>query len=268
MTPASKAQLTRMLATFASAGDVDRFDVGALNHGTDQMSLREDWNRGQVWRAAGWMAARNATGSSIYVRPARALEAHPWALIDDLTAQALEKVRTDHPPAIVVETSPGNYQAWIRVQRAVPVEIRTAIARTLAQTYGGDLGGVGGHQFGRCPGTTNQKPTRRLPDGRAPFAALRHAGSEIATVEIPQSDTHPAPRPAPGAAGETDPIGRTGDQSRRDFAMACRLVEMNRSNDEIAAAIRAVRNDPKAHRVDYIERTIRAARRHVEQKKS
>ena len=199
VTPASKAQLTRMLATFASAGDVDRFDVGALNHGTDQMSLREDWNRGQVWRAAGWMAARNATGSSIYVRPARALEAHPWALIDDLTAQALEKVRTDHPPAIVVETSPGNYQAWIRVQRAVPVEIRTAIARTLAQTYGGDLGGVGGHQFGRCPGTTNQKPTRRLPDGRAPFAALRHAGSEIATVEIPQSDTHPAP--AAGARG-------------------------------------------------------------------
>ena len=110
----------------------------------------------------------------------------------------------------------------------------------------------------------DQKASGRL----GTVAALRHAGPEIATVEIPQGDTHPATRLAPGAAGETDPIGRTGDQSRRDFAMACRLVEMNRSDDEIAAAIRAVRNDPKAHRVDYIERTIRAARRHVEQKQS
>ena len=87
-------------------------------------------------------------------------------------------------------------------------------------------------------------------------------------MEIPQGGTHPTTRPAPGVAGERDPIDRTADQSRRDFAIACRLVEMNRSDDEIAAAIRAARHDPKAQRVDYIERTIRAARRHVAQRES
>ena len=71
MRAASRAQLARMLATFAQADNVDRFDVGALDHESERMSLREDWTRSQVWKAAGWIAARNATGSSVYVRPAR-----------------------------------------------------------------------------------------------------------------------------------------------------------------------------------------------------
>ena len=189
---------------------------------------------------------------------------HPWVLIDDLTAEALEQVKGRHPPGIVVETSPGSFQAWVRIQRPVRVEIRTSIARALAQTYGADPGAVGGHQFGRCPGTTNQKPSRRRPDGRASFAALRHTSDAIATVEIPAADTHPTTR-QPTTTAEKDPTARIGDQSRRDFAIACRLVELDRADDEIAAAIQAARLDRKAQRVDYLERTIRAARRHIEQ---
>ena len=261
MTPASRAQLTRILATFAAAGGPDRFDVGAFDHAADRMSLRDDWTRGQIWRAAGWMAGRNASGSSIYLRPACALEAHPWVLVDDLSAAALEKVRKAHPPGIVVETSPRSFQAWIRVTRPVRVETRTDIARTLAQTYGTDPGGVGGNQFGRCPGTTNQKPERRREDGRAPFATLRHAGGEVVEIAIPE-ETAPT-RPPARAAGE-----RTAgvDQSRRDFGMACRLIEAGHNDDEIARAIRAVRlqmGDPKGLREDYVERTIRAAHQHT-----
>lgn len=265
MTPRSKGQLTRLLATFANAPDVDRFDIGALDHTAgDKMSLRENWNRGQIWRATGWMSGRNASGSSIYIRPSRALEVHPWILVDDLTAEALEKVKGRHPPGIVVETSPGSFQVWVCIQMPVRVEIRTSIARRLAQTYRADPGAVGGHQFGRCPGTTNQKPNRRRPDGRAPFAALRHTSDANAAVEIPAADTHPTTR-QPAVAMEKDPTARIGDQSRRDFAIACRLVELNRADDEIAAAIQAARLDRKAQRVDYLERTIRAARQHIEQ---
>ena len=266
MTPASRAQLAKMLATFASAPDVDHFDIGARDHETERMSLRETWSRSQVWKAAGWIAARNTTGSSIYVRPARALEAHPWILVDDLTAAALEKLKAGHPPGIVVETSPANFQAWIRIQRAVAVDIRTSIARTLKTLYDADPGAVGGTQFGRLPGTTNRKPSRRLADGRAPFAALRHAGPEVAQVEIPANDENQtATRAPPLAAGERNPDHGV-DQSRRDFAAACRLVEAGRNDDEIARAIREIRRmlgDPKGERADYIERTIRAARRQV-----
>ena len=270
MTPKSRAQLAKMLGTFAAVDGPDRFDVGALDHETERMSLREDWTRSQVWKAAGWIAARNTTGSSIYVRPARALEEHPWILVDDLTAAALEDVKAKHPPGIIVETSPGSFQAWIRVQNPIAVEIRTSIARTLAQSYGGDPGGVGGNQFGRLPGTTNRKPSRKLANGNAPFAALRHAGIEITHVLIPTSDKiETTTRPPPGAAGESKPEHH-GAQSRRDFAMACRLIEVGRHDEEIARAIAEVRRllgDPKADRADYLDRTIRAAHAHIGRKK-
>ena len=107
MTPTSRAQLAKMLKTFAAADVVDRFDVGALDHETERMSLREDWNRSQVWKAAGWIAARNTTGSSIYVRPARAIERHPWILVDDLTAAALETMKAGHPPRHRRRDEPG-----------------------------------------------------------------------------------------------------------------------------------------------------------------
>ena len=169
------------------------------------------------------MAARNASGSSIYVRPSRTLDAHPWLLIDDLTAAALDSLRECHPPGLVVETSPGSFQAWIRVQEPVPVAARTSIARTLAEIYAGDPGAVGAHQFGRMPGTTNRKPSRRLPDGRSPFAALRHAGDEIATIEIRENDTAPTTRTAAVTTGEKRYDDALRDQSRVDFAIACRL---------------------------------------------
>ena len=266
MTPQSEGQLARMLETFIAAPEVTAFDVGAYDHTEDKMSDRRGWTRGQVWKSRNWMARRNGMGSSIYIRPARALEEHPWILVDDLTAETVEKIRTGHPPGIVVETSPRCFQAWIRMNEAHPAAVRTDIARMLAQTYDADPGGVGGNQFGRVPGLTNRKPERALPDGRAPFAALRHFSQAIVTINvdaIPQSTT----RPPTLAAREKQP---GIDRSAQDFAAACRLVELRRSDQEIANAIREIRagyGDPKGQRQDYIERTIRAARHQIEAKK-
>ena len=263
MTPKSRAQLEKMLATFAQAGGPEHWDVGALDHTSGQMLLREDWDRAQIERATRWIAGRNARGSSIYIRPARSLDAHPWVLVDDLDAHALEDVRTEYPPGIIVETSPGSFQAWCRLARAVPTEIRTTVARTLMQRYAGDPGGVGGVQFGRMPGTTNQKPDRRS-SGRAPFAVLRHAGTKIAkNIEIPNSA-----EPAPGNAAQTHSPRRAGtDQSASDFALACRLIEAGHDDEDVASRVQAARRrlgDAKAERADYIDRTIAAARRRVE----
>ena len=268
MTPASEAQLSRMLTAFVQAPEVDRFDVGALDHTKDRMSLRDDWTRSQVWRARNWLALRNASGSSIYVRPTLAIEAHPWVLVDNLTPESLEELRKHHSPAIVVETSRRRFQTWIRIQAAVPVELRTSIARTFARCYGGDHDGADGRQFGRMPGTTNREPDRRLCDGRAPFAALRHAGREIAMVDIP---TRLAPRAVPGelpTPHEAGPLPRPESaglgRSRRDYAVAARLMELSRSDEEVGSVLRALRNDSMPDWGDYIERTIRAARRHIE----
>ena len=54
------------------------------------------------------------------------------------------------------------------------------------------------------------------------------------------------------------------DQSRIDFAIACRLVEIGQDDSVIAAVLREVRQDTNAAASGYIERTISAARRRVE----
>ena len=244
-------------------------DIGALNHVDECMILRDDWRYDQVMRALAWLRALNASGSSIYIRPARALAVHPWVLLDDLDADAFTHLQDEHPPAVRIQTSPGNWQAWLRVDRDLDIDERTAAGRWLARRYGADPGAVGGVQFGRCPGFTNRKPSRQLPSGLYPFATLaldsivpdaivRLDGALAAAVADPT-------RAAAGAAGETGrrTPGHGRDQSRIDFAIACRLVEAGRTDDEIARAIRAARRDRKAERADYIERTVRGARARV-----
>ena len=271
MTPQSQGAIQRQLNAFAAGGAAE-FDVGALDHASGIMSNRWRWTRSQIHRSLKWIGKRNITGSSIYVRPSRYLAAHRWILIDDLHADTLAAVRTDIGAAIVVETSPGLYQAWTRAPEDLDTDSRTAIARALALRYGADLGGVGGVQYGRLAGTTNRKPERLRPDGTAVFAQLRHAGTEIAR-SLPAVETLPhaaAPAPATtdhdGATDEPWHHAQRGDRSRRDFAVACRLVRQQHDDDAIARTIRALRaDDPrgKGARADYIERTIAAARAEV-----
>ena len=257
MTPASEAQLARMLETFTLDPSVTAFDVGAFDHARTRMSHRDNWTRGRVWRARTWMAKRNALGSSIYLRPARSLEKHAWILVDGLTPDDLKALRSQYPPGLVVETSPGRFQAWVRVQRPVPVQFRTGLARAFARQCAASTGDADiDNPFGRVPGTTNRKPSRQLSNGFAPFATLRHFGREVVTVEIPAATE----TSAPGPVSEALEAGGRPNLSRRDFAIAARLVEAGRADEQIAAAIREVRGCTKPEQPDYIERTIRAAR--------
>ena len=194
-----------MLGAFGSAG-VGRFDVGALDHGSGKMSLRLDWDRGMLWRAAGWIAGRNATGSSLYIRPARSLEAHPWVLVDGLTGGTLARLREGHPPGLVVETSPGRFQAWVRVAMALPAPGRGAIARALARRYVGDPHGAGGDGLGRLAGTTNRKPGRRRPDGQAPFAPGPAHVEQHGRCK--RSKRHERSASAPAGGGRRPPLAR------------------------------------------------------------
>ena len=71
----------------------------------------------------------------------------------------------------------------------------------------------------------------------------------------------------PAAAGE-EATGRRDDpdRSRRDFAIACRLLEAGTGDHAIAATIAAARGfDPQCAGA-YIPRTIRAARLHLQHK--
>src|SRR5947209_8087652 len=92
----------------------ERYEVGIRDAETERMLLRT-WSAAEVQEAVGWLRRMNARGNDIYIRPAGSVG---LILVDDLTAGAVERLRDDGlAPAAVVETSPENFQAWVRVSR-------------------------------------------------------------------------------------------------------------------------------------------------------
>ena len=58
-------------------------------------------------------------------------------LVDDLTRTGIAQMkRSGFSPALVVETSPGNFQAWVKHPRRLDSELGTAAARALAERFG------------------------------------------------------------------------------------------------------------------------------------
>ena len=74
-----------------------------------------------------WLLHQNWHGGHIYVRPKGESN---LTLIDDLKIEAVAHLRQEGlPPAAVVRTSPGNYQAWIKHPARLDKELGTAVAR-------------------------------------------------------------------------------------------------------------------------------------------
>ena len=99
--------------------------------------MNREWSRAEVEQSTAWLKRMNAKGNDIYIRPAGE---HGLVLMDDLTPGALRNMARDgFAPAATVETSPGNFQAWVKLSdKALPADVRHIAARGLAQRYGGD----------------------------------------------------------------------------------------------------------------------------------
>jgi len=136
--------------------------------------------------AVGFLRARNCEGFDIYLSPFT-LDRNPGYILVDLDRadpQIIHTMRSNgHEPCVVLQTSPGNLQAWVHVS-ATPLEpvLATEIGRELARLYRGDPACVDWRHLGRLAGFTNQKPKRRWPGGYyAPWVKLLHAQAGLAT---------------------------------------------------------------------------------------
>jgi hypothetical protein len=120
---------------------------------------------------------RNARGSHIYIRPSGE---HRFTVLDDLNEASLIRLSEDgFNPCAVVETSAGNFQAWLKHPAVFPRLIGTFAAQTLAMRYDADPSAADWRRFGRLPGFTNCKPRYRKPDGLFPFVRLKsHSGEQ------------------------------------------------------------------------------------------
>lgn len=151
------------------------FEVGLFKP-DDQRSENEaamiprTWSAETLARSIPWMKLQNSQGRNIYVRPKGE---HNLSLVDDLSADAVQRmIKSGFKPAVVVETSSGNYQAWLKHHKPLPKEISTVAARTLAKQFDGDKGAADWRHFGRLAGFTNRKQKHQSPEGVFPFVRL------------------------------------------------------------------------------------------------
>jgi hypothetical protein len=166
------SQVRRQLTAMAC----DYFDIGILRP-EGRMFLREAWTVSQIEKAIQRLRRENAHGAHIFVRPHGA---HALSLVDDLSVDAIARM-TDagFQPALVVETSPHNFQIWLNHGGILGRDVSSWAAKELAKRFGGDLSSADWRHFGRLAGFTNRKPERLLTNGLAPFVRLRLCEGEI-----------------------------------------------------------------------------------------
>jgi hypothetical protein len=148
------------------------------------------WTAVQLLSAATirFLRARNREGCDVYLLPFAGdgnagyilidLDRADWTVVDRMRAHG-------HAPCVVLETSPGHLQAWVRVSLS-PLEpaVATAVSKQLAHTYSGDLASTDWRHLGRLAGFTNQKPQRLTLGGYAPWVKVVHTQAGLA----PQAD--------------------------------------------------------------------------------
>ncbi len=269
---------TVVLAQLKAMG-CEVFDIGVLRQ-SGRMLLRERWAQQQIVAAVPWLKHENARGAHIFVRPHGE---HALSLLDDLSTDAVMSMEASgFEPAVLVETSPNNFQAWLNHGRILNRELSTRVAKDLASRFGGDPSSADWRHFGRLAGFTNQKPHRRLDNGFSPFVRLkssagriyRSAGEFVNAIAESASEIHDECRQdshraitgrsnvRPLADFHADPR-YGGDLHRADMAWALHAASRGLSEEEIEAEILHARDLSKKggirRQMEYARRTAAKA---------
>jgi hypothetical protein len=263
------------------------FEIGLFKPDASEsepVMLPRVWDQNALVRSIGWLRHQNRDGRNIYVRPKGE---HNLSLIDDLTLDAVAALTpSGFAPALVVETSPGNYQAWLKHSEQLSKEEGTAAARALAERFGGDQGAADWRHFGRLAGFTNRKQKYRGSAGLYPFVKVVQAPGtvypeserfvlhirrqlEIERERELERRSRLQARAKQVSAGDLKSIDsfRTdprygGDGTRIDLAYAIYALSRGATEAQVEAALRSRDLSHKGgerRQADYVERTIKKA---------
>jgi len=265
----------------------DAFEVGLFKPDAngEPIMLPRTWNTDTLLRSIPWMRWQNWNGRNIYVRPNGE---HSLTLVDDLPASAVAAMKHGgFSPALVVQTSPGNHQAWLKHATVLNRDLGTAVARALAEKFGGDRGAADWRHFGRLAGFSNRKfRYRNAETGLYPFVLLlespgtvfpeseRLLASVSAELDRKREERQRVVQRASVREGvaasqalKTIDHFRSdarygGDGNRIDLAYAIYGLAHGASIAEISANIRSRDLSHKGNekrQEDYVERTIKKA---------
>lgn len=240
---------------------------------------------GAVWKVERgdktipYLKAMNARGRHIFVRPSSEREDY-FMLHDDLDKEGLDRLHKQDgkfkPGRMVVESSTGNYQVWIRTDRELSIEEKKYWLKKMES----DPGASPLHRWGRAPGFRNRK-SKYEDNGKYPLAKLIWVDwkgrAKVPVVELPKPEiSHQPKRHAPranhGAQLGSLPVRsdfERGNESKTDYAYMLALMRRGVSDSEVEKRIRDERTDWSHHKSDkakdfYFEFSIPRARALIE----
>jgi hypothetical protein len=183
---AMKSESLRQFEQYHDAVGAERYRVTSIKMraGGDKQTFILDKKDGitqgftshEVERRMPEMQRLQRRGEHLYYTPLSDKKHH--LLIDDMNREKLELlIRDGYSPAVVLESSPGNYQAIITVQKLgspYDREVGNRLAERLNRQYGDPTlsGCIHPH---RAPGFENRKPQHLATDGSYPTVKLLKA---------------------------------------------------------------------------------------------
>lgn len=248
-----------------------KYEVKAIQkkYDEDLKEIRENghkvitrkWDPGNILKELDFLTDKNKIDDrlnpdkgmfNIYIRP---LDPR-FILLDDLTRSVLQSL-AEIKPCLLMETSPGNYQAWLKL-REIPTETsaQNNIWRTLAAMFQADPDSAKRDQIGRLPGFYNRKPVY-FPD--YPLVKLHKFEDRFSTWE-PSTTIQELPPPV-FKMSLSDKKQDIRDRSAFDFAIAISMIKKGKSENEIRDYLKIKSEKSQARGDKYITRTIENARK-------
>jgi hypothetical protein len=288
--PTDRTTLAIQLQVSAMAPDL--FEIGLFNPDagpTESVMIPRVWCAETILKSIPWLRLQNRDGRNIYVRPKGE---HHLSLIDDLTKDSVSMMKArGFNPALLVETSPDNFQAWLKHPEQLSKEVSTAAARALAEKFNGDRGAADWRHFGRLAGFTNRKAKYLdASTGLYPFVRLIEAEGRV----YPEADRFLAvvkndvaqqkadrqrlreqvakiaptlPRALKSIETFRADSRYAADGTRIDLAYAVYALAHGANRTEVSAALRSrdlTHKGNERRQNEYVERTIKKALSTVE----
>jgi len=262
----------------SAAMHAEVFEIGLFDPKISRAMLPRVWDRDTLLRSIPWLRLKNGRGRNIYIRPSGE---HRLTLIDDIGWRTVGRLKEEgFHPAIIIETSPGNFQAWLNHGEVLPKELSTLAARLLARRFLGDPASADWRHYGRLAGFTNHKEKYRKESGLYPFVVLheasgrtyRRAGEFLRDIEQAFNEARererarkqPIQTSAPNVALKTLEDFRRrsayqGDYTRSDLAYAiyalARGIPEKALREQLASRDLSHKGSEKRQQ-EYLDRTI------------
>ena len=185
-THAMKSEQLKQFEKYADAVGAERYRVTSIKMREDgskqtfildkKDGITQGFKPQEIEQRTPEMQRLQRRDENLYYTPLSDKKHH--ILIDDMNREKLEKLVQDgYKPAVVLESSPGNYQAIITVPKlgtAHDKDVGNHLSDALNREYGDPklLGAIHPH---RAPGYENRKPRHQREDGSYPEVRLLQA---------------------------------------------------------------------------------------------